>query len=342
MGIKKAILIVILGNLFLLISAQEVRPIKDQIGFATNETAFQKLLSLIKLKTPAADDQPLFIISPHDDYLYAGRQYFRALSKLSAHTFIILGVYHSVHEKKITNKLIFDTFSGWKSTSTKIKISDWREKIISALDKNYFIIDDQIHLNEHSIEAVAIFLHQLYPRAEIVPIIVAPSELNFLEEAGNKLAEILLQLDPQLHFTIISSADAIHYGDQGWGKNNFLFFGSGKKGYRQALANEKKLVRLLVQCSKESAEKFFSATTNPDLTYRLSWCGRFTITLGLLTSLKLSALIQKELACSFWKYETSLWPGKLADKLENLSLTAPATIRHWVGYLAARFKICRK
>jgi AmmeMemoRadiSam system protein B len=314
-----------------------VRPIRDRVGFATSAADFGELLRLLAPENDIAGKSPLLVISPHDDFLYAARQYNRAFAGIAPRTFIILGVFHSGGKRPVREKLLFDSFESWETATGSVPVSGLREKLLGVLDQELFEIDDQSHLAEHSLEAEAIFLHSLYPDARILPVIVAPSGLDFLKKAAKALAASLESIAGDEPFVIVSSADAVHYGNENWGDSDFLYFGPGEEGYQKANQNEKRLCEIISQTTAESAEEFFNETTNPDLSYRLSWCGRFTITLGKLIALELARLRGRKLSCSGWHYENSLEPGKLAEKLGLMGLTAPATIGHWVGYPVFRF-----
>ena len=59
------------------LAAQDVRPVKDDVGFCWNPASMKVLVDYL-----AAQDKESFpaeglvaAISPHDDYLYAGRLY---------------------------------------------------------------------------------------------------------------------------------------------------------------------------------------------------------------------------------------------------------------------------
>jgi hypothetical protein len=72
--------------------------------------------------------------------------------------------------------------------------------------------------------------------------------------------------------------------------------------------------------------------------YKWTWCGRYSVPLGLLTAYELNREIGvKPLMGNIIGYSNSIdHPGIVVNDLK-MGLTAPANMRHWVGYAALGF-----
>jgi hypothetical protein len=73
--------------------------------------------------------------------------------------------------------------------------------------------------------------------------------------------------------------------------------------------------------------------------YKWTWCGRYSIPLGLLTSFYLTELQhRKPLSGIPVGYSTSIEREPIPVKDIGMGVTAPANIHHWVGYPAIGYK----
>jgi hypothetical protein len=76
--------------------------------------------------------------------------------------------------------------------------------------------------------------------------------------------------------------------------------------------------------------------------YRLTWCGRFCIPLGLLLLEKLASAQGKNLIGSPLAYATSVGSPQLLAKTPGLGVTAPSNLYHFVGYPAAGYTVGKR
>jgi predicted class III extradiol MEMO1 family dioxygenase len=143
-------------------------------------------------------------------------------------------------------------------------------------------------------------------------------------------------------FAIVISSDAVHYGDEDWGGKNFATYGADSVGFDKAVAHEKEIIdsSLTGIISSEKIKKFNQYTVKEDdyKAYKWTWCGRYSIPFGLLTTMYLS----KELKTNIPKgklmgYKTSITNKKIKVEDLGMGVTAPAHIRHWVGYAAITY-----
>jgi len=143
-------------------------------------------------------------------------------------------------------------------------------------------------------------------------------------------------------FTIVISTDAVHYGDEDWGDSDFAFFGTGSAGYVMAMAHEDEIMDTLsgkLNPRKVKAFCNFTVDKNDFKKYKWTWCGRYSVPLGLLTAYDLNDLAGNEpLTGSKIGYANSIDHPTLKVKDLRMGLTAPANMHHWVGYAVIGYK----
>ena len=125
------VIFVLIFSLDNMISAQEnnIRPVRDNVGFCWNASEMDKLMSYLSenSETKTADNGLLIGgISPHDDYLYAGRVYYPLYPLIKAKEVVIFGVTHGTVRKAMNdpqNVLILDDYKYWKGPYKDVEIS---------------------------------------------------------------------------------------------------------------------------------------------------------------------------------------------------------------------------
>ena len=139
------------------------------------------------------------------------------------------------------------------------------------------------------------------------------------------------------------SSDAVHYGDEDWGGKNYAPYGTDSTGNAQAVSHEREIIRTCFEAelTKNKIARFFAYTVNPDdfREYKWTWCGRYSIPFGLLTSFYLQSLQKSDHLMGIpVAYATSISQPHLKVTDLRMGRTANATPRHWVGYPAIGFK----
>lgn len=332
----------------------KVRDFADTIGFAHKNWQVDSILNRIERNQSNLIDSVFMMnkadsalnwiasICPHDDHSYVGYNYLAALKGIKAKTVILFGVAHKAKKFNIENQLVFGTFTHWKAPSGNIKVSNLRDSLIDKLNTEYFIIHDSIQQLEHSIEGIIPFLQYNIPDLEIIPILVPYMSYNTIEEISNNFSGVLSAIlsDNNLELgkdvAIVISNDAVHYGDEDWGGKNFARFGADSSGYTQALSFEKEIIDscLTSSLSKEKIKKFTSYTVKEDnyKDYKWTWCGRYSVPFGLSVLNNLNNETQLNITGYYLNYSTSIAHDTIPVADLGLGRTAPASIRHWVGY----------
>ncbi len=287
-------------------------------------------------------------ISPHDDHAYASYLYPLLLQNIKAKKLIIFGVAHKAWKLKLQDSLIFGTFDYWKGAFGNVKISPLRNEIMSLLPKKDYMVNDSMMAIEHSIEAFLPFLQKFVgPDIEIVPILVPYMSYDRMQEIAPDLANAIatvmkkhnLQWGKDL--AIIISTDAVHYGDQDWGGNNFAYYGADSAGYEKAVAHEHEIIATLTgQISPEKVKQFTHYTVQDTnyKEYKWTWCGRYSVPMGILTAYYLSKDLGQPIQGTLLDYATSISHPTVKVEDIGMGTTAPANIHHWVGYAAIGYK----
>lgn len=289
------------------------------------------------------------VICPHDDYTYAGWLYPAVLRNITAKTIIIFGVAHKARDFNLENQLIFDTFKFWHGPYGAVKISPLRKKIISQLPADMFVVHDQMQIVEHSVEAMIPFLQYQNRTIEIISILVPYMEFERMKTISQQLAKALFAMMAEKNLrwgedvALLISSDAVHYGDEEWGEKKYDLYGTDSTGNAQAVSHEHEIIKTCFEgdLTEEKIARFYSYTISPDnfREYKWTWCGRYSIPFGLLTSIYLQALGESgSLTGVPVAYATSITQPHL--KVDDLKMgqTAIATPHHWVGYPAIGFR----
>jgi AmmeMemoRadiSam system protein B len=344
------------------VSAPKLRGIADTIGFAHFERQIEAIVQRIaaqdgaKLERMLADssvapgDRWRMAIAPHDDYAYAGYMYPLVLRNVAAPLIVIFGVAHKARQLGLEDQLVFDSFTHWRGPYGDIAVSPLREKIIARLSDESFRVSDEMHALEHSVEAKLPFLQHYNRAVGFVPILVPSMSFARMNELASELANAIAALmrDERRQWgsdiALISSTDAVHYGDEGWGGRNFALYGADAEGYAKALAHEHQIMNDCFRgdLQPQRIESFtrYTLADHDHREYKWTWCGRYSVPFGLLTAWHLQrSLRAPPLSGTILGYTTSLEEQRIrVDDLDGMGVTAPATLRHWVGYAAVGFR----
>jgi AmmeMemoRadiSam system protein B len=339
-----------------------VRDLADPVGFAHRAAQMDRVAERIEAQDGARLARILnekgisgaarwrMAIAPHDDYAYAGFMYPLALRNLKARTAIIFGVAHRARQLGLEDVLVFEGFTHWRGPYGDIAVSPLREKIKARLPSSSFVVNDDMQSIEHSVEAKLPFLQHANRAISFVPILVPCMSFTRANELASTLAAALAAIVREdgvewgPDFALVSSTDAVHYGDEGWGERNFAWYGVDEKGYGRALQHE---ARIMSDCfagelSPQRIERFarYTLADHDHREYKWTWCGRYSVPLGLLVAWHLAQQLPAEpLSGTVLGYATSLGDQRIrVDDLDGMGVTAPATLRHWVGYAAVGYR----
>jgi AmmeMemoRadiSam system protein B len=331
-------------------NAQTVRPVRDSVGFCWDGTEMDKFIEFLEEENPASNfssENLVAAISPHDDYLYAGRVYYPLYQLIKAKEIVIFGVTHGTVRRAMNdpkNVLILENFNRWAGPYGNVKISPLREKIKSQLTERYLIMSNKAHVIEHSIEALIPFLQHYNREIKITPIMVTAMSFDRMEKISDELSRIIIDYMKENNLTagkdifFLISNDANHYGED----FNNSQFGLDSVAHVEATANDERIINEYL--ATDISEKDLKNLTNEiwDLpekkSYTPLWCGRYPIVFGLETTSKIiSSLYGTNLHGKLFKYSDTKTEGVLPFKDSQMGLTAPVSYKHWVGFFSAGF-----
>lgn len=331
-----------------------VRAPFDTVGYAHTAEAIETVVRGAREAegerlAPPGETPWLAAIAPHDDWVYAARVYVHAFTDLRAGHVVLVGVAHHARDfPESEGRLVFDSFEAWHGPYGDVPISPLREDLLAALPPEDVLVSDALHAGEHSLEGLVPFLQHVRRDAAIVPILVPFAAFDRIAEladrAGRALAEATERrgLAPGADVAILISSDAVHYGDEGWGGRAFADFGVDGAAYDAAVARDLALIadHLAGPVEIEKLRAFSAAVVADDVhEYRIPWCGRFSVPFGLaLLRAFASARGLPAPSGVLLRYGTTLDPGRTDWPVPGLGATAPASLRHWVGFAAIGYR----
>jgi AmmeMemoRadiSam system protein B len=332
-------------------SAGDLRGQQDTVGFASTAAQMAKVWELSG--TPPAPEAlgpkpPPGVagaICPHDDYLYAGRVYRDLLPLVTARTVVLVGVFHKFRRYGAKDALVFDPYRAWRSPDGEIPVSGLRAELLAGLGPGEALQDAAMHDSEHSLEAIAYWLKHRDPGVAIVPILVPSASFARFQDLAAHLGTALaaamkakgLALGKDV--AIVISSDGIHYGA------DFQYTPYGQGGVEpllKAAARDRELLRgpLAGPLAPPKARAFFEACVDPadPGTYRMPWCGRYSVPFGLLFLAETARALGLEPPVGHpVAFGTSVDTPELPVRALGMGATAPANLYHFVSFPAVAF-----
>ncbi len=332
-------------------SGHSVRGRIDSTGYALHAWQMAKVWELSSSPPPPDSLAPLpvpgvaAVVCPHDDFSFAGRIYRRVIPLITARTVVLIGVFHRYRRFGEHDRLIFDSYQAWSAPDGPVPVSSLREALLGRLRREDWAQDSVAHDAEHSLEPLVIWLRHARPDLEIVPIIVPAAHFDRLEQLGDHLASALEAELKARHWrlgrdvAIAISADAIHYGPD---FKQVAFGEGGLDAYHQAVAKDHELMTGPLQgpLTIEKIRSLYGTFVEPEHPddYRWTWCGRFSVPLGLLTLERIACGVGGAVGYPV-AYATSVgWP-EVGLREIGMAPTAPCNLYHFVGYPGVAFTI---
>src|SRR5262245_20179339 len=172
-------------------STDKLRGQLDAVGFASTAEQMKKTWDLSAEGPvpdrlgPAPAPGVIAALSPHDDYLYAGRVYRDVLPLVTAKTVVVVGVFHQYRKYRIRDRIVFDPYEAWRTPDGNVPVSPLREDLVSAMPAGDALTDAAAHDMEHSIEAEVYWLRHANPSVKIVPILAPATRFERIEEIAS-------------------------------------------------------------------------------------------------------------------------------------------------------------
>jgi AmmeMemoRadiSam system protein B len=201
------------------------------------------------------------------------------------------------------------------------------------------LVSNKAHALEHSIEALVPFLQYYNRDVKITPIMVTRMPFQKMRDLSAELSAIFAEyiqanhLEPGRDIFFLFSNDADHYGPDFSNSP----FGSDARAHKLATENDRRIIDSYL--SGEIAPSNISGLAGeiwPDSTSKKPipvWCGRYPVTLGLLTITDLMKRLGKEKVYgSLIKYSDTFTEGVLPVKNTSMGLTAVFSYQHWCAW----------
>ncbi len=332
----------------------DVRVPVDSVGYALDPAQIERVIALSdsleadllsRYERFGAEGVMIGAIAPHDDHLYAGRVYVHAMRRVEAPLAVLVGVCHAGRRKGIEGKLIFDTHAAWIGPYGDCPVSALREEVVGSLPPGLVMVSDELHGEEHSLEAFVPFLQYYRRDIEILPVLVTRMPGDLMDRAPELFARALHDALGKRGWrlgrdvVLLVSADCVHYGDEGWGGRDYAPFGVGEEGYRLAVEQD---LGIAVECLTDTmtdgkTADFRARVERDDLEwpYKVTWCGVYSIPFGVRMLAAMTDLEGRPRPVGhLLRYGTSIDPGRLPGEIEGLGVTNISTLRHWVGHVS--------
>lgn len=327
------------------LDAQGTRPVRDDVGFTWDAQQMGRLIDYLNEgeTAPPPPSNIVAAIAPHDDYLYAARVYYPLYRVLRAREVVIFGVTHGGVRQAMGNPhdiVILDNFEDWTGLGHTVGISPLREYIKAHLDSSDFIVSDEAQALEHSIEAEIPFLQHYNPDVQITPIMVTQMPFERMNEVTDRLSKVIADYIEESHLVpgrdiaFLVSSDADHYGED----FNNSPYGEDARAHEEATANDRRIAHAHLEgvISSERMQGFIGEMDS------VVWCGRYAIPFGLLTSEKIvHRLSGGQLEGRVLRYSDTYTESVLPLRGTGMGTTAPASYKHWCGWLSAAYYIAR-
>jgi len=332
----------------------DTRGRQDSTGYALHASQMAKVWELAG--APPAPDSlgppptsgVAAILCPHDDFSFAGRVYRRVIPLVHAKTVLLVGVFHRYARFGEHDRLVFDPYAKWTAPDGEVPVSSLRGGLLARLPRADWTQDTTAHDLEHSLEPLVCWLRHANPSLEIVPVIVPGAKFERLQALADHLAGALATEMRARHWelgrdvAIAISADAIHYGPD---FHQEAFGAGGREAYDQAVARDHGLLTgplsgPLTEAGIRRLYETFVDPENPD-TYRWTWCGRFSVPLGLLVLERLTRGMGGADGHPV-AYSTSIAGPELPLRDLGMAPTAPSNLYHFVGYPGVAFTVGRE
>lgn len=339
-----------------------VRAQLDTVGFAVDRRDFAQVLYAANtaegLNDPLARRSAwpaVAAIMPHDDYLYAGRTAVHTLPYLRADRWVVFGVCHACRRLGVRDRLLLDDYDDWCVAGQDFPVDEeLRAELLKRLGDGAEVSRER-HAKEHSVEALLPWIGAGAGDFTFVPILVPGMEPEHLDSLAIALGVILANICrergwiPGKDLGLMISADAVHYGCDGWGDHPYDEFGCDEAGHAAARAQDIELIRQTIAgiAGPWPVENFIRQVWDrdrpdyPAYPYKIPWCGLYSIPFGLTAGGMMALEVDQPglLTGTLLRYGDSATDGRLECDTKSLGVTAPANLRHWVGYPTLVYRI---
>ncbi len=153
--------------------------------------------------------RPVALIAPHAGYVYSGQICADAFNQARGHEFDLVVLLGTNHTASGFSKISVYAEGGFETPLGVARIDEAVAKaLVEASEDASFL--SYVHEREHSIEVLVPFAQRLFPKAGIVPVVVATQDVESCERFGEVLAKVLRSFNDKKPL-IVASSDLSHY-----------------------------------------------------------------------------------------------------------------------------------
>jgi len=213
----RSLLLIVLVSLSLAVACQAGKPLENDVRSPTFAGRFYPdsgpvlrlaIQKFMEDAVPARVKDPVAIIVPHAGYIYSGQicaDGYEQVSGRSYDTVVILGTNHT---NPGFGKISVFSGDGYRTPLGIAEVDKRMASALAAADSDC-VLEDLVHVREHSVEVQVPFVQVLFPKARIVPVIVGTQDADACSRFGRALANVV----KGSRTLIVASTDLSHYPD---------------------------------------------------------------------------------------------------------------------------------
>lgn len=160
------------------------------------------------LEDAVKDDfgKPIALIAPHAGYIYAGQIIADSYNQAKNYKYDLIVILGTNHTTAGFNKIGIYPGTGFQTPLGVSEIDTLAAEELIKSDEDC-VYNEEIHVQEHSIEVQLPFIQHLFPNAKILPAVIGEPDIKLCTNFGNALANILKNRNA----LIVASSDLSHY-----------------------------------------------------------------------------------------------------------------------------------
>ncbi len=158
---------------------------------------------------PSLGKRPVALISPHAGYIYSGQICADAFKQAEGFDYDLVVLLGTNHTASGFSKVSVYAEGGFETPLGTLRVDEDVAKKIMELSPDASFVE-YVHQQEHSVEVLAPFVLEMFPKAKIVPAIVGTPDVEACVRFGEALAKALSSFEDRSAL-IVASSDLSHY-----------------------------------------------------------------------------------------------------------------------------------
>ncbi len=155
---------------------------------------------------PLPGEKPVALVVPHAGYVYCGQIYADAYRQVAGQTFDVVVILGTNHTSADFRGISVYAHGAFRTPLGDALVDEEVAARLLAADRDC-TSGGPAHVREHSVEVQVPFVQTLFPRARILPVVVAEPDLPMCDQFGEALAGSL----KGRRALVVASSDLSHY-----------------------------------------------------------------------------------------------------------------------------------